>query len=153
MNPFGLLLQTERALAVGKKFLFLHISPTGIIRPAYGASCSDDKYGYYVGGWAGSRSTRLLFDDKTRVSHGLLIFNFEDLKITNTGDGDYGRSQSSDAVSGCGKVVNIPTYGTRGVIILLGEDDPNHVLSFKTITIYDKSEQNWYSQLAFGNLP
>lgn len=56
-------------------------------------------------------------------------------------------------VLGCGKVVNIPTYGTRGVIILLGEGDPNHAVSVENITIYDKSGQNWYSQLAFGDLP
>ena len=87
------------------------------------------------------------------MSHGLLKFNFEDLKITNTSDGDYRRSQSFEVIFGCGKVVNIPTYGAKGVIILLGEGDPSHVVSYNNITIYDKSEQNWYSQLALGDLP
>lgn len=56
----------------------------------------------------GGRSTRSWFDDETRVSQGLLKFKLEDLKITNTSDGDYRRSQF-----GCGKVVKIPTYGTK----------------------------------------
>lgn len=42
-----------------------NIFPTDIIRPAYGAFCSDDSYGYYIGGWVGGRSTRWWFDDVT----------------------------------------------------------------------------------------
>lgn len=54
---------------------------------------------------------------------------------------------------GSGKVVNIPTFGTGGIIILLGEGNPTEVISFHNITIYDKTEQKWYSQVASGALP
>ena len=129
------------------------VFPSGIRRPFYGGFCSDGSYGYYVGGYASNRSTRLLEIETAIISHGLLKLDFGDLKITNTSDGDYGRSQSFVHVAGSGKVVNVPTYGTGGIVILLGEGDPNQVISFNNITIYDKTEQNWYSQLAFGDLP
>lgn len=85
-------------------------------------------------------------------SPGLSKFNFEDLKIINTSDGNYTCSQSFVSVARCGKGIDNPTYGTWVVVILLGEGDLNHVVSFNNITIYDKSDVNWYSQLAFGNL-
>ena len=129
------------------------IFQSGIRRPYCGGFCSDESYGYHIGGYASSRSTRLLESETTIISHGLLKFDFSDLKITNTSDGDYGRSQSNAVVAGSGKVVNVPIYGAGGIVILLGEGNPTHVISFNNITIYDKTEQNWYSQLAFGDLP
>lgn len=87
------------------------------------------------------------------MSRGLLTFRFDDLHITNTSDGNYGRSPSRNDIAGSGKMVNIPTFGTGGIIILLGEGDPTQVISFNNITIYDKTEQKWYSQLASGALP
>ena len=127
--------------------------PLGIRRPYHGGFCSDESYGYHVGGFASSRSTRLLDNESAIVSRGLLKFDFGALKITNTSDGDYGRSESVDHGTGSGKVVNVPIYGAGGIVILLGEGNPTHVISFNNITIYDKTEQNWYSQLAFGDLP
>lgn len=129
------------------------IFPSGIIRPFNGGFCSDDSYGYYVGGYVSSRSTRSLDNNTAVISHGLLKLDFGDLKITNTSDGDYGRSQSFQIIGGTGKVVNVPIYGAGGIVILLGEGDPKHVISFNNITIYDKTEQNWYSQLASGDVP
>lgn len=129
------------------------IFPPGIMRPFNGGFCSDDSYGYYVGGYVSSRSTPSLDSDTNVMSHGLLKFDFGDLKITNTSDGDYGRSQLIQILGGTGKVVNVPIYGAGGIVILLGEGDPKHVISFNNITIYDKTEQNWYSQLASGDVP
>ena len=127
--------------------------PSDIKRPFYGGFYSESSYGYYVGGYKSSRSTQSMDSNTAVISHGLLKFDFGDLKITNTSDGDYGRSRSFENVAGSGKVVNVPTYGAGGIIILLGEGDLNNVMSFNNITIYDKTAQNWYSQLASGDLP
>ena len=54
---------------------------------------------------------------------------------------------------GSGKMVNIPKFGTKGIIILLGEGNPSQAISYIEVTIYDKTEQKWYSQLASGTLP
>lgn len=130
-----------------------NVFPSDIIRPYYGGFCSDETYGYYIGGYVSSRSTRSLQNVTEIMSHGLLKFNFGDLKITNTSDGDYGRSRSRDDIAGSGKLVNVPTFGTEGIVVVLGEGDSTRVISFNNITIYDKTEQKWYSQLAFGDLP
>ena len=87
------------------------------------------------------------------ASRGLLTFRFDDFHLTNTSDGNYGRQLNQDKVFGSGKMVNIPNFGSGGIIILLGEGNPLQVISFIIITIYDKAEQKWYSQLASGTVP
>ena len=127
------------------------VFPPNIVRPYYGGFCNDESSGYYIGGYVSDRST--LSVTKQVISRGLLTFRFDDLSLTNTSDGNYGRSRQRDEMFGSGKVVNVPTFGTGGVIILLGEGNPTQVISFNNITIYDKIEQRWYSQLASGDLP
>lgn len=88
-----------------------------------------------------------------QVSRGFLTFRFSDFHLTNTSDGKYERNLNRLTMFGSGKIVNIPKFGTGGIIILLGEGSPIQVISFSNITIYDKTEQKWYYQLASGNLP
>lgn len=127
--------------------------PSDIKRPFLGGYCSDERYGYYVGGYRNTRSTPSLETDFDIISRGLLTFDFGNLTITNTYDGNFARSQSFESIAGSGKLVNVPTYGAGGILILLGEGDPNTVVSFNNVTIYDKIAQKWYSQLASGDIP
>lgn len=127
--------------------------PSDIKRPFLGGYCSDERYGYYVGGYRNTRSTPSLETDFAIISRGLLTFDFGNLTITNTYDGNFARSQSFESIAGSGKLVNVPTYGAGGILILLGEGDPNTVVSFNNVTIYDKIAQKWYSQLASGDIP
>lgn len=130
-----------------------NVFPSDIVRPHSGGFCNDESSGYYVGGYLSGLSTTSRKFSPEIVSRGLLTFRFDDLHITNTSDGNYGRSLSREDIAGSGKMVNIPTFGTGGIIILLGEGDPTQVISFNNITIYDKAEQKWYSQLASGAIP
>ena len=125
--------------------------PSNILRPYDGGFCNDESSGYYVGGYVSKFSTRSVGSEV--ASNGLLRFGFNDLHFTNTSDGNYGRSLHRKTVFGSGKMVNIPKFGTGGIFILLGEGNPTQVISFNNITIYDKVEQKWYSQLASGDLP
>lgn len=127
--------------------------PSDIKRSFLGGYCTDERYGYYVGGYRNARSTPSLETDFAVISRGLLKFDFGNLTITNTYDGNFARSQSFEFNAGSGKLVNVPTYGAGGILILLSEGDPNTVVSFNNITIYDKIEQRWYSQLASGDIP
>lgn len=127
------------------------VFPSDIVRPFYGGFCNDESSGYYVGGFVSTQSTRSVTSEN--ASRGLLTFSFDDFHITNTSDGNYGRSLRRKPMFGSGKMVNIPKFGSGGIIVLLGEGNPSQVISFINITIYDKTEQKWYSQLASGTLP
>lgn len=125
--------------------------PSNILRPSDGGFCNDESSGYYIGGYVSSSSTRSV--GREEPSNGLLTFRFNDLRFTNTSDGNYERSLERTKIFGSGKMVNIPKFGTGGIIILLGEGNPTQVISFNNITIYDKAEEKWYSQPASGALP
>lgn len=116
--------------------------PPEILRRSSGAVASDESNGYYFGGWV-SKTTSLATKDNIILVPGLLTVNFTDLTITNTSDG----------VSDHGQMVNVPHYGTSGVLIFLGKGAWPHSLPFNNITIYDKTKKTWYSQLASGAIP
>lgn len=130
-----------------------NVFPSNIVRPYSGGFCNDESSGYYVGGYQSRLSTPSRKYSTEIVSRGLLTVRFDDLYIQNTSDGNYGRSLSRENIAGSGKMVNIPTFGTGGIIILLGEGNLIQVISFNNITIYDKTEQKWHSQLASGAVP
>lgn len=74
--------------------------------------------------------------------------------MTSTSDGGYALDAFiSPLVSGRGRTINIPNYGNSGVLKILAEDDSEHVLAFNNTTIYDKTKQEWHSQMASGDLP
>ncbi|MCJ1349086.1 hypothetical protein MMC31_007322 [Peltigera leucophlebia] len=116
--------------------------PSHILRPSTGVDASDESYGYYFGGFVNRATSRSLTDERVLVP-GLLTLNFTDLTITNTSEGVYGY----------GQMVDVPSYGTSGVLILLGKGTWSDHLPFNTISIYDKTKQIWYSQLASGAIP
>lgn len=79
---------------------------------------------------------------------GLLSFDFADQTIPNSSDGGYVRDFTHP-----GTMINIPNYGSRGILMFLGGGNSNHIRSFNNITIYDKGEKKWYSQVATGDTP
>ena len=117
--------------------------PPGILRRSSGCVASDEGNGYYLGGWVDKATSPLGTMKRPELVAGLLTFNFTDLTITNRSDGFYIN----------GKIINVPYYGTSGIWIHLGNGTWPQLLSFNNITIYDKSKQKWYSQLASGAIP
>ena len=117
--------------------------PSDILRPSSGAVASNGSHGYYLGGWVKRATSPLSSEDSKELVPGLLTLKFTDLTITNTSDGVYEY----------GRMVDVPSYGTSGVLILLSKGTWPHLLPFNSISIYDKTEQKWYSQLASGAIP
>lgn len=119
--------------------------PSDIHRIASGKSASDGKSAYYLGGF-GSWETSLGLPGFRLASPGLLVFNFDTLTLTNSSDSGYNSSQSP------GAIIDIPTYGENGVLLAL-PDGTNQNIGFNNITLYDKKNQKWYSQVASGDIP
>ncbi len=119
--------------------------PHGIIRPSSGASVSDGSIGYYLGGWTnGATTPSRSIDDRFYVrSPGFLRFDFGSLTLTNTSDTTYP----------AGRMIDVSNYGNSGLLFMLGGGDPTDTVGFNNISIYDKTERKWYSQLASGRVP
>lgn len=100
--------------------------PPGIFPGSYTTFASDKSHGYYFGGYLRSSPTGL--------APGLLTVNFADLTITN---------DTSIGTAVYGQMINVPYYGTSGVLITLGLGTMpfTDFLTFSKITIYDKSKK------------
>lgn len=116
--------------------------PQGITPQSNGATVSDGSTAYALGGWTRNDHLAKLW------APGLLSFDFAGQTITNSSDGGYVRDYTHP-----GTMINIPNYGSRGILMILGGGNSNHVRGFNNITIYDKGEQKWYSQVATGDIP
>lgn len=117
--------------------------PQGITAQSNGATVSDGSTAYALGGW--TRSDNYL---RKLWTPGLLSFDMADQTITNSSDGGYVQDYTHP-----GTMINIPNYGSRGILIVLGGGNYNHIRGFNNITIYDKGEQKWYYQVATGDIP
>ena len=124
--------------------------PRNIMRLAYGASIDDGKRAYYLGGFYSRESSPDVGPDVENLNRvsppGLLTFDFGTLTITNSSDGGYRVAQP-------GTLINVPTYGDDGVLVLLPGGGGLNDYAFNNITLYDKKNQKWYSQLASGDIP
>lgn len=116
--------------------------PQGITAQSNAATTSDGSTAYVVGRW--TRDDHLA----KQWAPGLLSFDFADQTITNSSDGGYFRDFTHP-----GTMINIPNYGSRGILMVLGGGNSNHIRSFNKIIIYDKGEKKWYSQVAIGDTP
>lgn len=53
-----------------------------------------------------------------------------------------------------GAMINIPTYGDNGVLLILPDaNDTSQTVGFNNITLYDKKNQKRYSQVTTGEIP
>ena len=137
--------------------------PSHILRPAAGASAFDSDGAYYLGGFAStgtSNAVNLEFGI-TRPVPGLLTFDFSSQTLKNsTNDGDYFASvYRDDSWSPSGYMLNVPSFGTRGILLLMGgksgkgSTDISRGGDFNNLTIFDIEGQKWYSQTASGSIP
>lgn len=79
---------------------------------------------------------------------GLLSFDLDGLSVTNTSDGGYFATQDPIHHAVPGAMLDVPSFGTDGLLVLLGGRNtigskaPITNPSFNNITIYDKANQN-----------
>ena len=128
--------------------------PPNIIRPALANSATDDKKGYFLGGFTslGTSPEVSLDYGVIRPAPGLLSFNFETLSLVNSSDGGYFASDyTNNPARNPGSMVQAPPFGVDGVLIIMGGFYPKG--SFNNITIYDTHTGTWYSQKASGDIP
>lgn len=125
--------------------------PRDIYRPSSGASAADSNSGYYIAEFL-SKMTSPSGPDAWIQSPGMLKFRFDGLELTNSSDGGFPLSHVANQ-DGSGAMINIPNYGTSGILALLGGGKYQQPMTFRNITLYDKSNGKWYYQLTSGDLP
>lgn len=131
---------TEVLGLVGKKPF-----PSDILSPSQGLYTGDINDAYYLGGFISSLSTPR-GPDESYANTGLLRINFESLTITN--------SSGPDLSFNYGALVDVPIYGSNGVLLALGGGaGPENPTGLNSIRVFDKKEYKWYSQSAEGEIP
>jgi hypothetical protein len=126
--------------------------PSTILQSVSGASISDKKRAYYIGGGISALSTPAAGNDtKLRNTPGFITFDFATQTLTNsTNDGNYFASQYTDLKDtylGPGRMFNAP-FGVEGVLILVGGRT-----SWEYLTIFNKEHENWFEQQTTGDIP
>lgn len=121
--------------------------PSNMHGTSSGMYTSDDKDAYYVGGNISERTSPSVSTPATEAFHnsGLLRLNFETIALTN--------SSSSGLTSDSGVLLNVPVYGSDGVLLNFGGGKENAAVGFNNINIFDKKERKWFSQIADGDIP
>lgn len=129
--------------------------PANVHRKARGMSASDGKRAYYLGGYISKETSPSAESDDPIPSSGLLIFDFNTLTITNSSDGGYVSPQIPEEFSiwPRGAMINIPTYGDDGILVVLPSGRDSQDFAFNNVTLYDKKNEKWYSQIASGDIP
>ena len=129
---------TEVLGLVGKPF------PSNIHGTSSGMFTSDDKDAYYTGGFISERTSPSVPTGEY-ANRDLLRLNFENITFTNS---------SSLALSFYrGVFLNVPVYGSRGVLLAFGGSGDNGPVGLNKIYVFDKKEQKWYNQTAEGDVP
>ena len=126
--------------------------PSDIHGTSSGMFTSDEENAYYAGGFISIFTSPSNRSRSQQVNHGLLRLNFETTTFTNS---------SSLALSFYrGVMLNVPVFGTKGVLVAFGgsddrSDDQSVELAagFDVINIFDKEKQKWYRQYAEGDIP
>lgn len=131
--------------------------PSNIHRMARGMSASDGNRAYYLGGFFSGETSQSSSDmePNDRIpSPGLLEFDFNTLTMTNSSDGGYLTTHiPGTIVWPAGAMINIPTYGDGGILVIFPSGRDRQDFSFNNITLYDKKKKIWYSQTAAGEIP
>lgn len=117
--------------------------PPGILGARDGLFTSDNSDAYFIGGHIGPSTSPLA--PVEFYNTGLLRFNFKTLTLTNS-------SELGSPLLG-GALLNVPNYGSNGILIQLGGLDNDQRVGLNNISVFDKNEQKWYSQIAEGDIP
>lgn len=121
--------------------------PSNIHGTSSGMFTSDEKDAYYAGGFISER-TSPSGPAKSQINRGLLRLNFETITVTN--------SSSLGLPFFRGVFLNVPIYGSEGVLLALGGSDVRGdgvAVGLNVIDVFDKKEQKWYQQFAEGDIP
>lgn len=118
--------------------------PSDIHSPSSGMFISDDQDAYYAGGFISERTSPSV-PNGYRQNFGLLRLNFETIELTN--------STSSGLSFFAGGFLNVPFYGSHGVLLAFGGLGDEGAVGFNNISVFDKKEQKWYPQIAEGDIP
>lgn len=120
------------------------------VRPEYGLRVSSPDKGYFMGG-------AVTTNNKPSAISGLVALDFASWQWENiTTAGFY--SASGMAIDGSAHFV--PVFGTEGLVVMIGGtapssplDLPGNARPMSNVTIFDPSQQKWYSQTATGDVP
>ena len=128
---------------------------SNVHRIARGMSTSDGNRAYYLGGFYSWETSPSSVNSEDRIlSPGLLMFDFNTLTITNSSDGGYLSPQVEESKgSRPGAMINVPTYGDDGILVILPSGRNRRDFAFDNVTLYDKQNQKWYSQTTSGDIP
>ena len=117
-------------------------SPRDTLGTFDGMFCSDNKMGYYLGGYISSLTSWRTSD--FFPNRGLLRFDFQTLKLTNSSE--LGFEVALNAL------VNVAPFD---VLIALGGGVTQAAspIDLHRINIFDKANQKWHFQIAEGDIP
>lgn len=135
---------TEIFGVVGKKPF-----PDYIQGVASGKFTGDTDEGFYLGGYMSNHTAPI---SKSSFNDGLLTLNFENLTFTNSSNLDLPDSLNHGAVDQ-GVLLNVPIYGSKGVLLDFGGGNDGFIKGFNSINIFDKAENKWHYQIADGDTP
>lgn len=118
--------------------------PSNIHGTSSGMFANDEKDAYYAGGFI-SQTTSPSVSVGEYSNYGLLRLNFEAITLKN--------SSSLGLSFTRGAMLNIPIYGSQGVLLAFGGSDDGEIIGLNVINVFDKKEQKWYQQFADGDVP
>lgn len=121
--------------------------PSDIHGTSSGMFVSDDHTAYYLGGFISSRtspSTSVSVSNQFNNT-GLLTLDFETLTLKNSSE--LGRPWRG------GALLNVPIYGSDGVLVAIGGGSLEKGAGFDNIYVFDKKEHRWHTQIAEEDLP
>ena len=126
--------------------------PQNIHRISTGTYAYDSHSAYYLGGFASSETSEFYESDRF-PSPGLLTFDFDTLLMTNSSDGGYITAVWGGNHYNRAAMINIPTFDDNNLLIILPSGRDQLDFAFNNVTLFDKKNKKWYSQLTSGDIP
>ena len=118
--------------------------PSNIHGVSSGVFVSDADDAYYLAGYVSSL-TSPTGPYQWYENTGLLKFDFKTLTMTNL--------TSAGLSIDFNVLLNIPIYGSDGVLLAFGGSQNKVPVGLNVINIFDKKTQIWYQQIAGGDVP
>ena len=107
--------------------------PSDIVGTSSGIFANDENDAYYAAGYILPESSFSAPAGSYIVNSGLLTFNFETLTFTNS-------SNLGLPFHMWGVMLNVPIYGSKGILLAVGGGSKDHPIGFNSIDIFDKEE-------------
>lgn len=110
---------------------------------------------YVLGGFESSQTALAAANlDQNIPVPGLVQFDMSTKKFSNSTAGGYSYNGTAEK----GAMHYVPSFGPKGLFVVLGGDDFWHpdaeqLTDLETISIYDPSSERWFNQTTTGNIP